>query len=51
MSDATESIRRSRIAEISMSPGDRQSLEATYGQVWSTQELLDEFDVVGFLAP
>lgn len=32
-------------------PGSREALEAKYGQVWSTQELQQDFDVLGFGAP
>ena len=51
MSDATEPYRRQRIVEINALPGSREALEAQHGQVWSTQELSQEFEVVGFLAP
>jgi hypothetical protein len=51
MSDPTEQIRRSRIAEINIQPGSREALEAQYGQVWDTQELASDFEVIGFLAP
>ena len=30
---------------------ERKRLEEKYGQVWDTQELQKDFDVVGFLAP
>ena len=51
MSDPTESLRRERLAEINAEPGCRVALEAQYGQVWSTQELGQEFEVLGFAAP
>lgn len=51
MTDPTETIRRERLAEINAEPGSRDALEARYGQVWTTQELADDFEVVGFLAP
>ena len=51
MSDPTETARRQRIAEINIEPGSREFLEATYGQVWDTDQLREEFEVVGFLAP
>ena len=51
MSDPTESIRRSRLAEINSEPGSREALEAQHGQVWDTERLSDEFEVIGFLAP
>lgn len=51
MSDLTESIRRERLNEINAEPGSREALEAEYGQVWTTQELGRDFDVLGFAAP
>ena len=51
MFDGTESLRRTRLAEINAHPGMRQELEAAHGQVWDTDELARDFEVVGFLAP
>ena len=51
MADPTEPIRRQRLAEINSLPGSRKALEAEHGQVWSTEELTQDFEVVGFLAP
>ena len=51
MSDPTEPIRRQRLAEINAEPGSRESLEARYGKIWSTQELGADFDVLGFMVP
>ena len=51
MSDPTETIRRERVAEINAEPGSREALEAQYGQVWSTDELSEDFAVIGFMAP
>jgi hypothetical protein len=51
MSDPTEPIRRQRLAEINAQPGSREALETQYGKVWDTQELAQEFEVIGFLAP
>ena len=51
MSDPTESIRRERLAEINTEPGPRQALEAQSGQVWDTQQLSQDFEVIGFMAP
>ena len=51
MPDATEPFRRQRLAEINFQPGSRQALEAQYGQVWTTEELSQDFEVIGFLAP
>ena len=49
--DPTEQFRRQRVAEINAAPGSRETLEAEYGKVWTTQELGDDFDVEGFMAP
>jgi hypothetical protein len=51
MTDPTETIRRQRLTEINAEPGSKESLEAQYGQVWTTDELADEFEAIGFLAP
>jgi hypothetical protein len=51
MSDATESYRRQRLAEINFEPGSRQALEAKHGQVWDTSELSQDYEVTGFMAP
>ena len=51
MTDETESIRRERLAEINSQPGSREALEAEYGQVWTTTELSQDFEVLGFAAP
>jgi hypothetical protein len=49
--DPTEPIRRQRLAEINSEPGSRQALEAEYGQVWDTDQLRADFEVIGFMAP
>jgi hypothetical protein len=49
--DVTEAARRERLAEINAEPGSREALEAQYGQVWDTQQLAQDFEVIGFLAP
>ena len=51
MSDATEPARRQRVAEINAQPGSREALEAQHGQVWDTDQLRDEFEAIGFMAP
>lgn len=51
MTDPTEPLRRSQLAEINATPGSREALEAKYGQVWNTEELARDFEVTGFLAP
>lgn len=51
MSDPTETIRRQQLAEINADPGCREALEAKHGQVWDTQQLREQFEVLGFAAP
>lgn len=51
MSDPTEVIRRARCAELAAEAGARADLEARYGKVWDTDELREEFEVIGFAAP
>jgi hypothetical protein len=51
MPDPTEPIRRQRLVEINAEPGSREALEAQYGQVWTTDELVVDFEVIGFMAP
>jgi hypothetical protein len=55
--DETEPIRRNRLAEINRaveSPdreAERKRLERQYGRVWDTDQLSQEFEVLGFAAP
>ena len=51
MSDPTESIRRQLTAEINAAQAKREELEAKYGKVWSTPEMTEEFETIGFMAP
>ena len=51
MSDPTETVRRELVAEINAEPGSREALEALHGQVWNTEELSTDFEVLGFGAP
>jgi hypothetical protein len=51
MQDPTEALRRQRATEINAAPGSRQALETQYGKVWDKQELAEDCDVCGFLAP
>ncbi len=51
MSDPTETIRRQRLAEINAEPGSRTALEAEHGQVWDTDQLVQDFEAIGFMAP
>jgi hypothetical protein len=49
--DATERIRKEIWESINSRPRTRDELEREYGRVWSTQELEEEFEVLGFLVP
>ena len=51
MNDPTEEARRERLAEINAEPGSREALVAQHGQVWDAQQLAQDFEVIGFLAP
>lgn len=51
MSDPTESIRKAQSAVINAAPGSREALEAEHGQVWDTDQLTTDFEVLGFMAP
>ena len=51
MHDVTEAVRRTLVAEINADPGSREALVAIHGQVWNTEELSRDFEVLGFLAP
>ena len=51
MSDPTETLRRERLAEINAEPGSREALEAEYGQAWDTNQMREDFEVLGFSAP
>ena len=51
MQDDTEELRRAEQQEINSAAANRQDLEARHGQVWNTQELQQDFQVLGFMAP
>ncbi len=51
MADQTEGIRRAMVEAINSEPEIRSQLEADYGQVWDTQQLQQDFKVLGFMAP
>ena len=51
MSDPTEAIRRQEVAEINAQTGSREALVIQHGQVWTTAELQQEFEALGFMAP
>lgn len=55
--DETEGIRREQVTEINSQvvsndkDEERKRLETKYGQVWNTEELSRDFEVLGFMAP
>jgi hypothetical protein len=49
--DPTVAARHQRLVEINITPGSRETLEAQHGQVWDTQQLAQDFEVLGFMAP
>ena len=51
MADQTETIRRELVAEINAAPGSREALEAEHGQVWDTDQMMEDFEAIGFGAP
>jgi hypothetical protein len=51
MQDQTEAVRRQRLVEINVVPGSREALEAEHGQVWNTDQLAEDFEAIGFMAP
>jgi hypothetical protein len=51
MDDPTEQARRQRSAELSAQADIKAALEARHGQVWATEDLRQDFEVVGFMAP
>lgn len=51
MIDDTEVTRRAMVKDINSNPGERAALEHVHGRVWNTQELGQDFNVHGFMAP
>lgn len=49
--DSTETIRRQMVVEANFEPGSREALEAQHGQVWDTQQMQQDFEAIGFMAP
>ena len=49
--DAAEEIRRHEVARLNRRKAEREQLEQVYGQVWDTDELWKQFEVLGFMAP
>lgn len=49
--DPTEQIRCAQQQEINAHATAREQLESRYPKVWDTDQLREEFEVIGFLAP
>jgi hypothetical protein len=49
--DETEQFRRARQLELNAFATARAELVERHGQVWNTDELRADFEVLGFLAP
>ena len=49
--DPTEKTRKQMQDTINEKPLTKEALIAAYGQVWDTEDLRKEFDVMGFMAP
>lgn len=51
MDNPPDALRRQRLAELGLVPGSRDALKAEHGQVWDSQELLKDFEVLECLGP
>lgn len=51
MNDPTESTRRDMVHDINNSPGNKEQLEEQYGEVYSTAEMDEHYEITGFMAP
>lgn len=49
--DPTEAGRRKRLVEINSAAAGREELEKRHGKVWDSEELRNDFIVLGFMAP
>lgn len=43
--------RRELVKLLNMYPQERPALEEDWGQVWDTQQLSNDFEVLGYMAP
>ncbi len=51
MNDPSETIRRELTTAINNVEGSREYLSQKHGQIWDTNELQQEFNVLGFASP
>lgn len=49
--EAADQMRAALVLDVNAVEGEREELEAQYGQVWNTEELSRDFAVEGFAAP
>lgn len=49
--DTSEEFRSLLNKLVNMTPFERPELESEHGEVWDTQELQRDFEVLGFMAP
>lgn len=50
--DPVETTRRQMVDEINAHPiSEREAMEQKHGKVWTTAELSEDFEVLGFMAP
>ena len=51
MADQTETIRKQMVVELNSEENTKAELEAKHGKVWTTSEMQEEFEALGFMAP
>jgi hypothetical protein len=51
MEDPTENQRRMLTEHLNAQQAEREVMEHEHGKVWDTNELREDFEVLGFLAP
>ncbi len=51
MTDPTEDIRKLMVVDLNSKEATKAELEQKHGRVWTTEEMRDEFEPLGFMAP
>ena len=51
MNDPTEYTRRDMVSKINSFAGNREQLEEQHGEVYSTKEMDEHYEITGFMAP
>jgi hypothetical protein len=49
--EVVEMLRRERAVELNRNAGTRSQLAAKHGQIWDAEDLVRDFEVIGFAAP